>query len=198
MTVFNPFDSQDMPEPPEIEGGTVVRSNSAGKNSAAEQGTEIPMGWKPTAAEPIPVTRCTGLRKSDGERCERWSLRGTTVCKKHGAQLPSVQEHAAAVVESARLRLFGLADDAVEVMYELIQPGTSDAIRLKAAENILNRSGIKDAIEINVEVNHNEDPSESIFKQLTIMRERAKKKEEEELTDEGEILDAEESDETEE
>jgi hypothetical protein len=199
MTVFNPFDRDSMPEPPTLDGDQeevpVNNSRNAGKNSAAEQGLEIPMGWKPTVAEPVPVMRCTGTSSTTGERCRKWSLRGTTVCKNHGAQFPSVQEHANAVVESARMRLFGMADDAVEVMYDLIQEGKSDQIRLKAAENILNRSGIKDAIDINVEVSHNENPSDSILKQLQIMRERqeaAKKEAEEELEDQGEIIDAEE------
>lgn len=190
MTVFNPFDRDSMPEPPEIEDSPIVsRSPSAGKNSAAEQGLDIPMGWKPTMAEPVPVMRCTGTSSTTGERCRKWSLRGTTVCKNHGAQFPSVQEHASAIVESARLRLFGMADDAVEVMYDLIQEGKSDQIRLKAAENILNRAGIKDAIDINVEVKHNESPSDSILKQLTIMRERqiaSQKEAEEEIEDLGE------------
>jgi len=197
MTVFNPFDQDSMPEPPEIEGQPVSRSPSAGKTSPAEQGLEIPMGWKPSIMEPVPVMRCTGTSSTTGERCRKWSLRGTTVCKNHGAQFPSVQEHANAVVESARMRLFGMADDAVEVMYDLIQEGKSDQIRLKAAENILNRAGIKDAIDINVEVSHNENPSDSILKQLQIMRERQEAaKKESELIDEGEhdeeIIDAEE------
>jgi hypothetical protein len=199
MTVFNPFDRDSMPEPPTLDGDQeevpVNNSRNAGKNSAAEQGLEIPMGWKPTVAEPVPVMRCTGTSSTTGERCRKWSLRGTTVCKNHGAQLPNVQEHAMAIVESARMRLFGMADDAVEVMYDLIQEGKSDQIRLKAAENILNRAGIKDAIDINVEVSHNENPSDSILKQLQIMRERqeaAKKEAEEELEDQGEIIDAEE------
>src|SRR4030095_11889824 len=105
----NPF-AQSMPEPPHIDGDPVVVSNSpsAGKTSPAEQGLEVPMGWKPTLAEPVPVVRCTGMSTQSGERCKRWSLRGTTVCKIHGGQLPNVQEHANAIVESARMRLFGM------------------------------------------------------------------------------------------
>lgn len=196
MTVFNPFDFNSMPEAPSLDGDEapekINNSPSAGKNSAAEQGVEIPMGWKPTAAEPVPVTRCTGMSSTTGERCKKWSLRGTTVCKNHGAQFPSVQEHAAAVVDSARMRLFGMADDAVEVLHDLIQPGVSDQLRLKAAENILNRSGIRDGVEIDVKVTQNENPSDSILQQLNIMRERqlaAKKEAEEEILDAEEVED---------
>lgn len=206
MGISNPFDDQTAtPEPPSLDE-LINRSSNAGKNSAAEQGLEIPMGWKPTPTEPVPVVRCTATSTTSGERCKRWSIRGTTVCQTHGGRLPSVIEHSQAVVESARLRLMGLADDAVEVLYDLVQPGVPDAIRLKAAENVLNRTGIKEALEFKVEVTNNSSPSEGILKTLEIMRQRSLAAqaeaeaalEAEELVDEGEILDAEEPDETEE
>lgn len=203
MPISNPFDDQTaMPEPPSLDE-FVNNSRNAGKNSAAEQGLEVPMGWKPTITEPVPVVRCTATSTTSGERCKRWSIRGTTVCQTHGGRLPSVIEHSQAVVESARLRLMGLADDAVEVLHDLIQPGTPDAIRLKAAENVLNRTGIKEALEFKVEVTNNNSPSEGILKTLEIMRQRslaaqaaAEAEAADELIDEGEqILDAEEADE---
>lgn len=193
MSISNPFDNQDtIPEVPDLTP-PVNNSPSAGKNSAAEQGLEIPMGWKPTVAEPVPVVRCTSNSSTTGERCKRWSIRGTTVCQTHGGRLPNVIEHSQAVVESARLRLFGLAEDAVDAVADLVQVGTSDAIRLKAAEMILNRTGLKDAMEIQVEVKETANLSEEINKRLAIMRERrlAAEKEaaEAELIDEGEIVD---------
>ena len=190
MTLYNPFDESTMPEAPSIDDDNTPKSPSAGKNSAAEQGVEIPMNWKPTAAEPVPVVRCKATSTTTGERCKRWSIRGTTVCQTHGGRLPSVVEHSQAVVESARLRLFGLAEQAVDVLEDLSQPGTSDQIRLKAAELILNRAGLKDAVELKVEVTHGQSPSEDILKKLQIMRDRITAADEpeelEELIDEGE------------
>lgn len=199
MTVYNPFDTQgtnqdEIPEVPNLHP-EVNNSPNAGKNSAAEQGLEIPMGWKPTAAEPVPVVRCKATSTTSGERCKRWSIRGTTVCQSHGGRLPNVIEHSQAVVESARLRLFGLAEDAVDAVADLVQSGTNDAIRLKAAEMILNRTGLKDAIEISVEVKESANLAEDITKRLQIMRERnlaaiaEKEAAEQALIDEGEILD---------
>lgn len=189
--LFNPFDENTMPEAPSLDDEPPVNNSSnAGKNSAAEQGVEIPSGWKPTASEPVPVVRCRATSTTTGERCKRWSIRGTTVCQTHGGRLPSVIEHSQAVVESARLRLFGLAEQAVDVLEDLSAPGTSDQIRLKAAELILNRAGLKDAVELKVEVTDNRSPSEDILKKLQIMRDRitaANEPEElEELIDEGE------------
>lgn len=172
MPVFNPFDSNPMPEPPDLDDAPVNRSPNPGKNSAAEQGLEIPMDWKPTAKEPVPVVRCTAKSTTSGERCKRWSIRGTTVCQSHGGRLPSVVEHSQAVVEAARMRLFGMVDDAVDGLDELIQQGTAPAIRLKAIEMVLNRTGLKDAVEVNVEVNHNVSASEEINKKLSMIRER--------------------------
>ena len=194
--MFNPFDPDTMPEAPAIDGEEPVnRSYNAGKNSAAEQGLEIPMNWKPTNDAPIPVVRCKATSTTSGERCKRWSIRGATVCQIHGGRLPNVVDHANAVVESARLRLYGMADDAAEVLNELIQPGVADALRLKAAESILNRAGLKDSVDINVEVTHNEKPSEGILKSLAIMRERneeAARRKAAEEAEEEEILEAEE------
>jgi len=85
----------------------------------------------------------------------------------------------------------GMAEDAVEVLNDLIQPGVADAVRLKAVENVLNRSGIKEALEFKVEVS-NVSHSEEIVKKLALMRERMSPAPVEDLTDEGEILDAEE------
>jgi hypothetical protein len=194
-----PFANQDdVPEVPDLHPEPVNNSPSAGKNSAAEQGLEIPMGWKPTVSEPVPVVRCKATSTTTGERCKRWSIRGTTVCQTHGGRLPSVVEHSQAVVEAARFRLFGLAEEAVDAVADLVQQGTNDAIRLKAAEMILNRTGLKDAVEITVEVKESSNLSEEINKRLAIMRERReaaeKEAEEAELVDEGEIVDEPEED----
>lgn len=193
MTVFNPFNPNELPQAPRLDDEEPVSASpSAGKNSAAEQGLEVPMGWKPTAKEPVPVVRCTANASTTGERCKRWSIRGTTVCAKHGGQLPSVIEHSNAVVESARMNLMGMAEEAVDVIRELMQAGTAEAVRLKAAENVLNRSGIKEALEIKVEVDQKASPSESILQSLQTMRERFEKEKAEKAAAEEEILDAEE------
>lgn len=120
--------------------------------SPEAQGSMIPGGWKPTTEKPVPVVRCTQIKK-DGNRCGRWSIRGTTKCLVHGGRLPSVREHAAATVEAARLRLIDLSDPAIDVLDDLIQPGTADQIRLKAATEILDRAGVRGGFEVDMEVN---------------------------------------------
>jgi hypothetical protein len=80
-----------------------------------------------------------------------------------------------------------MADDAAEYLGELMKPGVPDAIRLKAIENVLNRSGIRDGMDLNVTVQNNSTAAEDIQKKLAVMAERMKPKEEPE--DLGEVLD---------
>lgn len=185
------------PEPPSIDDEPKEnRSTNAGKNSAREQGSNIPVGWKPTLDQPLPVVRCTGtIRNGDrtGERCGRWSIMGHDKCMVHGAQFPNVQQAAQKKVEAAKLRLIEDADLAVDTLFELLQGTTADNVKLGAAKEILDRAGIKGTLDVNIEVNHI-NPSEDIFKKLQIMRDRAvaAAEPEEELVDEGEMADAEE------
>lgn len=180
------------PEPPSIDDEpTESRAPNAGNNSALEQDSSIPKGWKPTLDKPMPVVRCTGtVRNGDraGERCGRWSIMGHDKCMVHGASFPNVQAAAAKRVEAAKLRLIEDADLAVDTLFELLQGTTADNVKLGAAKEILDRAGIKGTLEVNIEVNH-ANPSEGILKKLSIMRERAiaaAEPEVEELVDEGE------------
>jgi hypothetical protein len=131
----------------------------------AGQESNVPKAWKPTRAEPVPVVRCTKIKK-DGNQCGRWSLRGTNVCIKHGGRLPDVQAHAAAVVENARLRIFGMADEATDALHDLIQPGTAEGVRLKAATEILDRAGVRGGVEITVDDQRSGDPTAELTSRL--------------------------------
>jgi hypothetical protein len=136
--------------------------------SAAQQDSNIPIGWKPTLAKPIPVVKCTATR-TNGEPCTRWSVMGTTVCYVHGAQLPVVKKAAAAKVEAARMSFMGSTTEAFEVLESLMQPGIAEGIRLKAATEILDRAGLKAGMEVAVTVEHVGSPLEDIMSQLEII-----------------------------
>lgn len=125
----------------------------------------VPAGWRPTVAEPVPVVRCTVIKK-DGKRCGRWSLRGATVCYAHGGRLNNVKEHADAVVEGARMRIIGLADLAIDQLEDLVQNGTAEKIRLDAARDLLDRANVKGAIDINVEVQQTESAADRMKARL--------------------------------
>ena len=167
--------------------------------TAAEQGSEIPLGWKPTATEPVPVVRCVQIKK-DGERCKNWSLRGYTKCRKHAGPQAlmkdgNVSKYAEAVIEAARLRLVDSSDLALDTLIELAQPGTSEGIRLKAATEVLDRSGIRGGFDIKVETEVTVNPGDEIAKRLAKLQEGAQAVAEmKRKAAAGEDLDADESD----
>lgn len=174
--------ASDLPSLPDYDDIPVKTSPSAGKNSAVEQGLNIPMGWKPTAAEPVPVIRCTGTLRNGpkaGQQCGNWSLRGATVCIVHGGRLPNIRKHAEDVREAARMRILGLADMAIDTLEELADAqGTAGAaVKLKAATELLDRAGIKGGIEMNVVHEVRSNPSEEIAKRLAGIAKRLEPKE---------------------
>lgn len=115
----------------------------------------------------------------------------------HGAQLPNVKEHAQAVVEAARMRMIGLTDMAIDAIEDLVENATSDAVRLKAATEVLDRAGIKGAPDLQIVVENRQSAAEIIAERLASMSKRmeADKKREaetmEDLGEQGEIDDAE-------
>lgn len=116
-------------------------------------------------------------------------MRGMTKCWAHGKRelnFPNVKAHKEAVVDAARMRLLDASDDAVNTLEQLLQPGTAEGIRLKAATEILDRNGIRGGFEVDVAVEQKEDPATLLAKRLLTLRQRH----EEALS--GEIIDADE------
>jgi hypothetical protein len=63
-----------------------------------------------------------------------------------------VEEYRQAVIESARLKLIDGADQAVDVLFDLMANSGADNVRLKAATEVLDRNGLRTAEELNVNV----------------------------------------------
>jgi len=107
--------------------------------------------FKPSLAVPLRAVQCRApLKNGDeaGRRCKKKAIVGGLVCRSHGAQLPAVQRAAARAIEEARLRLLLATEDAVVVLETLMDQGQSEAVRLRAAVEILDRAGIRGGIEI--------------------------------------------------
>lgn len=137
----------------------------------------VPEGWKrATLSAPIPVVRCTYIfpdtHERPGEQCKRWSLRGAQKCVKHGAQLENVRQHAEAMVESARLRLISSTDLAVDWLLDLAENSTSDAVRLKATTEVMDRAGVRGGAELDVTVTQTQDPSQLLRDRLDQLKRR--------------------------
>jgi hypothetical protein len=143
-------------------------------NSPVAQGSNVPLGWKPSREQPVPVVRCVQI-KANGERCERWSLRALDKCYTHAGRgnLKNVHERQAAVIESSRLRLVEDTDLAVDVLEALTQPGTAEGIRLKAATEILDRAGVRGGFELDVVVEERESPIEALKDRIAELKKGA-------------------------
>lgn len=150
------------------------------KRTAADQERIIPAGWRPTLRNPIPVVRCNYIfhdkHARAGERCNKWSLRGSLLCFTHSGRgnLKHVEEYRQAVIESARLELLDNAPMAVDTLIDLMINSSADAVRLKAAESVLDRNGLKSTDQLDVNLNVTaEDPAIALAQRLDKLRRAA-------------------------
>ena len=97
------------------------------------------------------------------------------MCVVHGGQLPRVKSAAADRVAEARNRLVDLAPQAVGVLADLLDGSrpAPEAVRVRAAVEILSRAGIRPGMEI-VQVGDSSaaDPSEVLRARLEAIAER--------------------------
>jgi len=190
----NPFDDDyNIINPPDIDDGTGTYKNFP----SAEGYEKVPDNWKPRAGRELPALRCTH-EEDDGRRCKKFGIRGTgfngtpAMCMYHGGSLPSVKNKAEATLLSVRMMMVQNAPKAFEILFDLAQNSSADAIKLKAAESILDRAGIKGGFEVNVEINSNVSAADEISKKLALMHERMgadTKQKQEDLADLGEVID---------
>ena len=83
--------------------------------------------------------RCTATNRA-GAPCRKYSMVGQTVCRAHGGASPQAKAKAERMVELAELKLRGLAGQAVETLEDLVTNASSEAVRLAAARDLVDRS----------------------------------------------------------
>ena len=83
--------------------------------------------------------RCTAHNRA-GAPCGKFAMRGMTVCRNHGGANPQAQAKAAEMVEIAELRLRNLAPRAVAELESLVTHASSEAVRLGAANSLVDRA----------------------------------------------------------
>ena len=84
--------------------------------------------------------KCTAHSTRTKELCNRWAMRGQTVCMMHGGKAPAALAKAERMVELAELKLRGLAGPAVATLEDLVTNATSEAVRLGAANLLVERA----------------------------------------------------------
>ena len=83
--------------------------------------------------------KCTAHSTRTKELCERWAMKGQTVCMMHGGKTPQALAKAAEAVELAELRIRNLAPQAVDVLERLLT-AESEGVALGAARDLTDRA----------------------------------------------------------
>ena len=83
--------------------------------------------------------KCSAHSQS-GKPCENFSMTGQAVCGTHGGRSPQAMAKAQRMIELAELKLRGLAPVAVSELSSLVTSASSEAVRLAAARDLVDRS----------------------------------------------------------
>ena len=118
--------------------------------------------WERGAERDEQGRRLCGAKRRDGEPCRAPAMDGQRRCRNHGAATPAARR-------AARLRLTELVDPSIETLARLMATGSSDAIKLRAAEALLDRAGHPRASRVEASVSH-VDARELLIDKLRTLR----------------------------
>lgn len=90
------------------------------------------------AARGLPEPPRCKAHNRDGSQCKKSPTRGATVCRMHGAGAPAVKE-------AARNRLAMAADGLMQTLLKIAASAESEAVRLAAVKDALDRAGFSAA-----------------------------------------------------
>lgn len=85
-----------------------------------------------------------GKRTRAGKPCQKSPIKGGTVCRLHGGAAPQVKR-------AAKLRLIELVDPAIATLARIMATSDNEALRLKAADSILDRGGLPKGAQVTIE-----------------------------------------------
>ena len=85
-----------------------------------------------------------GKKTRKGTPCQKSPIKGGTVCRLHGGAAPPVKR-------AAELRLLELVDPAIATLARIMATSDNEALRLKAADSILDRGGLPKGAQVTVE-----------------------------------------------
>lgn len=98
--------------------------------------------------------RCIKV-KADGTRCWGWS-RGTTdslgMCSTHAARATKKSPTGLSLIQAARNRLISAMPGMTDILEEIAQTSSSDAVRVQAINSMMDRAGLRGGFEIEEKV----------------------------------------------
>jgi len=104
---------------------------------------DSPIGGRDWSKSPVPNRQCVAHKKT-GDRCKNAALSGAKVCKFHGGAAKHVRN-------AARARLANAADRmAKELLNMATDDNVSDAVKLNAIRDALDRAGLKPGVEVEI------------------------------------------------
>lgn len=95
---------------------------------------------RPSLDRPEWKQACSAKR-TNGEPCKRWAIRGGAVCASHGGRLPRVRQRADERIEAQKAKVLTLLPAAVAKLSDLLD-SPSEIVALRAAVQILERAGL--------------------------------------------------------
>lgn len=116
---------------------TRKRESLRAAQSAPFEAADIPLTSNTSALQP----RCIHTYPTSGRPCTRRAEPGDTRCARHGGRSLTPEE-LAEIYSGAKDRLIAATEEAVDITIDLMHSSPSDEVRRKAAEMILDRTGL--------------------------------------------------------
>lgn len=89
-----------------------------------------PIKAKPLNGQTYEPVKCVGHSSQTGKPCQKYPIRGGTVCRKHGGAAPQVQA-------KAKERLAALAPKAIQVMDQLLGREEFPTVQFQASRFVI-------------------------------------------------------------
>ncbi|WP_156661307.1 hypothetical protein, partial [Mycobacterium sp. 852002-51163_SCH5372311] len=111
--------------------------------------------WWQLASPEVQARRCVA-HKTNGDRCLKAAIKGATVCRTHGGATRHIRN-------AARVRLENAADLMAKQLLGIALTADSEAVKLAAIKDSLDRAGLKPPAEVVLSQGEPSSPFEQVW-----------------------------------